>query len=128
MKKITLFIILIAIFVIRTNAEDGWYWQNPQPQGNALMNIHAFDSYRAIAVGGDGTIMKTDDQGIRWTIQYNVCGSASFLTAVLTGCPRIVARNVIYTRSFSSIRTSGWRSGAMERSSEPLTAETIGNR
>jgi photosystem II stability/assembly factor-like uncharacterized protein len=57
--------------------EDGWFWQNPNPQGNTLRDIFAFDQNTAIAVGETGTIMKTTDGGKRWDVQHYVCGTES---------------------------------------------------
>src|ERR1043166_6980553 len=46
----------------------GWFWQNPRPQGNNLYGVFMLDPLRAVAVGGGGTILKTDDEGIHWTL------------------------------------------------------------
>lgn len=45
---------------------SGWFWGNPLPQGNDL-NAVAFAGARGYAVGGDGTVLRSDDGGATWT-------------------------------------------------------------
>lgn len=44
---------------------SGWYWGNPQPQGNSLSAIDV-DGARGYAVGQLGTVLRTDDGGATW--------------------------------------------------------------
>jgi len=39
-------------------AQSGWYWQNPLPQGNPLV-----DANTGTAVGNFGTILRTNNGG-----------------------------------------------------------------
>jgi photosystem II stability/assembly factor-like uncharacterized protein len=80
--KLFIFLSFIFLFLNSTFSADGWIWQNPKPQGNTLSDIHAFDHSNAIAVGGAGTVMKTTNGGVDWTIVSNVCGVSSFLTGL----------------------------------------------
>ena len=50
-------------------AQSGWVWQNPLPQGNTLNAVAELDSQTAIAVGDGGTMLRTTDAGLTWTVQ-----------------------------------------------------------
>ena len=65
MKK---FFFLLCFSFISVFAFSQWYWQNPLPQGNELDAIYFTDSNTGYAVGVPGTIIKTTDGGITWTI------------------------------------------------------------
>ncbi len=67
MKKVELITILILLAIGCSFA--GWEWQNPKPQGNALRDVHVFDSNHVIAVGNCGTVIRTSDGGYNWDIQ-----------------------------------------------------------
>src|ERR1043166_5195450 len=47
---------------------EGWFWQNPLPQGNDLFNVAAIDGQHALAIGASGTILQTTDAGTTWNI------------------------------------------------------------
>ena len=48
----------------------GWQWQNPKPQGNPIHAIRfAADKKHGLAVGADGSILRTDDGGYDWEVQ-----------------------------------------------------------
>jgi len=51
-----------------------WFWQNPLPQGNDLTSVKFISSDVGWAVGYGGTIIKTTNGGIKWTIQSNQTG------------------------------------------------------
>jgi Photosynthesis system II assembly factor YCF48/Secretion system C-terminal sorting domain len=57
-----LFIILYSLTIY----SQGWFLQNPLPQGNNLYDLHIFDSNTTITVGRYGTILKTIDSGMSW--------------------------------------------------------------
>ena len=60
----------ITSFATSTSvAQSGWFWQNPFPQGNDLFAAVALDPSTVVAVGGFGTILRTDDGGDTWTLQ-----------------------------------------------------------
>lgn len=49
-----------------TTGHSGWFWGNPQPQGNALRVI-GFAGARGFAAGDFGTLLRTEDRGRSWT-------------------------------------------------------------
>jgi photosystem II stability/assembly factor-like uncharacterized protein len=58
----------ILLFFIPVIAFPQWYWQNPLPQGNLLSSVFFTDSNNGYAVGTVGTIIKTTDGGVTWSI------------------------------------------------------------
>ena len=66
-----LLLLFVAFFLLQptTFAQEGWFWQNPLPQGNNLQDIYVFDENTAIAVGNVGTVIKTTDGGTNWNSQ-----------------------------------------------------------
>ena len=48
------------------NAQEGWFWQNPLPQGNPLLSVSFIDSETGCVVGNNGTFLKTIDGGSNW--------------------------------------------------------------
>ena len=60
---------LFIFFYASTIYSQGWFWQNPLPQGQDLYDVHIFDSCTAIAVGAIGTVIKTTDGGTSWNSQ-----------------------------------------------------------
>ena len=64
------------------NAQDGWFWQYPKPQGNDLNDIFIFNDEAAIAVGNLGTVIKTTDGGIHWDVQHHAGGISDDLSRV----------------------------------------------
>ena len=78
MKKILL--LLLALCTTELYAQQGWYWQNPLPQGNYLYEVSGFDANIVIAVGASGTVIKSTDGGTNWTA--TVAGSSHTLYGV----------------------------------------------
>ena len=50
-------------------AQSGWFWQNPVPQGNNLHHVQFIDAMLGIGVGDVGTILRTTNGGDSWIIQ-----------------------------------------------------------
>ena len=48
-----------------SSGHSGWFWGSPQPQGNSLTDLE-FAGSRGYAVGGFGTILRTDNGGDTW--------------------------------------------------------------
>ena len=74
--KIMLIIFILTInanLLSQTSTENSWQWQYPKPQGNTLYDIHVFNKDTAIAVGDYGTIIKTTDGGMNWSVKYKLC-------------------------------------------------------
>ena len=67
------FIIVLSLLLISIpiNAQQGWFWQNPLPQGNTLRDVHIFNTDVAIAIGYNGIILKTINGGTDWSIKYS---------------------------------------------------------
>jgi len=75
------FTLAIILFLSTVSlAQDGWFFQNPYPQGNTLYDVFIFDENTAIAVGNEGTIIKTTDDGANWRFQLS--GNARNLQSV----------------------------------------------
>ena len=52
-----------------TRGPSAWFWQNPLPQGNALLAVSFTDATTGTAVGVSGTIVRTTDGGTTWITQ-----------------------------------------------------------
>ena len=70
--------LLVFIFCMTVSAQ--WFWQNPLPQGNRLRSVCFVDSQTGLAVGGNGTILKTTDGGDNWSSQNS--GTTEVLMSV----------------------------------------------
>jgi len=70
MKKLILTISITLLFYLTIFSQDGWYWQNPYPQGNTLHSISFVSTVadRGWAVGELGTAIYTNDGGLTWEI------------------------------------------------------------
>ena len=62
-KNLSMFFIAFLLLQFNTLAQQGWFWQNPLPQGKHLSDIYVFDENKAIAVGGAGTVLVDDEIG-----------------------------------------------------------------
>jgi photosystem II stability/assembly factor-like uncharacterized protein len=82
----TLFFLLLASRicfaqpVALSASQDGWFWQNPLPQGNTLNSVKFISASVGWAVGDYGTILRTTDGGITWTLQIR--GTTNNLSGV----------------------------------------------
>ncbi|MFT4876747.1 MAG: photosystem II stability/assembly factor-like uncharacterized protein, partial [Bacteroidia bacterium] len=65
LRNLLLFTTLISIEGL---AQD-WQWLNPTPNGNVLNAIKYFDSTTAFAIGENGTILKSTNEGFDWVTQ-----------------------------------------------------------
>lgn len=76
---------LLAILGLRSpdvSAQTGWYWQNPLPQGNDLFGVSAISPSVVVAVGANGTIIRTPDGGSTWTVRHRVGDVSTSLKSV----------------------------------------------
>jgi photosystem II stability/assembly factor-like uncharacterized protein len=66
------FYLILAVLLIinNTNGQD-WKWKNPLPTGNLLNYVKFIDSSTAIAIGNQGTILKSTDNGLNWNVQIS---------------------------------------------------------
>lgn len=70
-RAVSLAVLLALVMPASASAEvrvgtSGWFWSDPLPQGNDLSDLD-FVGQRGYAVGGGGTILRTDDGGLSWT-------------------------------------------------------------
>ncbi len=63
--------LLLAVISLLAPAvfSQGWYWQNPLPQGNAIYDLQVIDAATVVAVGDLGVILRTQDGGNTWKLQ-----------------------------------------------------------
>jgi len=54
-------------------AQD-WHWQNPLPQGNTLNDVEFLDANTIVAVGDNGTVVRSSDAGANWSVQHSLGG------------------------------------------------------
>ena len=67
-------------------SQQGWAWQNPLPQGNAIHAVRfAADKLSGWAVGAGGVILRTRDGGFRWDEQHSGTASTLYASTSKTG-------------------------------------------
>jgi photosystem II stability/assembly factor-like uncharacterized protein len=77
---------------------SGWFWGNPQPQGESLNGID-FAGSRGYAAGDFGTLLRTDDAGATWE------GLPTGITAPLVNV-RVVDANTVVIGGDCALRRS----------------------
>jgi len=77
---------------------SGWFWGDPQPQGNTLNGID-FGGSRGYAAGDFGTLLRTDDRGETWE------GLPTGITAPLAGV-RVIDANTVVIGGACALRRS----------------------
>jgi len=82
MKKYLNAVVLILAITTTVMGQEFWYWQNPIPQGNKLNDVWMFNSQVILAVGDVGTIIKTTNGGIDWSVTHYNGGITSDLYRV----------------------------------------------
>ncbi len=82
MKKYSITLVLSFIVATIAIGQEYWYWQSPLPQGNELNDLWMFNSNVILAVGDVGTIIKTTDGGINWSVTHYSGGITSDLNTV----------------------------------------------
>ena len=78
--KVLVMAVLFSCSFIAFSQQSDWIWQNPIPQGNYLWDLQLIDANTLFATGQGGTIMKSIDGGVNWTI-YNT-GNTKLLRRV----------------------------------------------
>lgn len=80
-SKVFLLSVLFFFIAPQVQAQCGqnWEWQYPLPQGNWFYGVENVDRDTAIAVGTNGTIMRTQDAGGSWEIVHCAAGTQKHL-------------------------------------------------
>src|SRR5947207_15434409 len=66
LRNSILFVWATGIGLADVGANSGWTFQSPQPTGNTLRSVAALNGNTMIAVGEQGSILRTTDAGITW--------------------------------------------------------------
>src|SRR5438270_707987 len=66
LRNSILYVWATGIGLAQVAADSGWTFQNPQPTGNALRAVAAPDVKTMVAVGAQGSILRTTDRGVAW--------------------------------------------------------------
>ena len=148
MKYIIKLLFVFIVFVsISAHAQEGWFWQNPLPQGNSLTDVFVIDQNTAIAVGWSGTIIKTTDGGLNWISQssgttndlYSVhfvddntgwtVGSNGIILKTTNGGANWISQNSGTSAPLKSVyfinAYTGWIVGGFDGFSEGIILKTI---
>ena len=73
MKKLFKVISYFALVLVNVNllsSQPTWVWQNPYPNAHSIRANYFFDANTGYVSGDYGSIMKTTDGGINWTVYY----------------------------------------------------------
>ena len=72
MKNIFLLFIAILFLQFTSLAQQGWFWQNPLPQGNPLYGVSFTDANNGTAVGWDGAILRKTNGGVSFVEEKDI--------------------------------------------------------
>ncbi|GEM_PF-826611 len=72
--------LLLIVGSLGTRAQSGWVVQSPLPTPISLSDVHYASANTYFAVGWEGVILKTTDDGTTWTIQSR--GTTRWLSSV----------------------------------------------
>ena len=64
--RMRILFLLLGTALLPLQAQVGWIWQNPLPQGNTLNAIQRAGGSRFFAAGKFGAIIRSDDEGLTW--------------------------------------------------------------
>ncbi|HEY6172632.1 MAG TPA: YCF48-related protein [Candidatus Kapabacteria bacterium] len=83
-KAIALVCVLLAVnsFAQQFTPVAYWEFQHPEPQGNNLRDVKMIDSLTYVAVGDQGTVVRTFDDGVSWKVTTKLLGSTANLVSV----------------------------------------------
>jgi len=68
MKNTKILLLVLFLFApeLYSQVQSGWYWVNPQPQGHNLTSVIYLNTNTLIAVGWNGTILRSTNGGQYW--------------------------------------------------------------
>jgi len=72
---VLLFTIVLYQNILNSQINQQWKWIHPMPQGNTLNWVKAFSPADWMAIGNNGTFIKTSNAGISWDVYTNAGGS-----------------------------------------------------
>ncbi len=64
---LSLLVLPASAFALTSTGDGGWQWLDPQPQGNNLEAVVAFDALHAVTGGDNGALLTTSDGGASWS-------------------------------------------------------------
>jgi photosystem II stability/assembly factor-like uncharacterized protein len=70
MKKIYILSLLLILTSHNIFSQSGWFWLNPQPQGNDIREIQALSNNIVVGVTSGGTFIKSSNGGVNWIVRY----------------------------------------------------------
>jgi photosystem II stability/assembly factor-like uncharacterized protein len=62
-------LLVIILAATALSQQNPWEWQAPLPRGNSLFDVIALPSGLAVAVGEFGTILRSTDTGLTWSVE-----------------------------------------------------------
>ena len=78
MKFNRLILLILILFLVNkigfAQSQGEWVWQNPKPQGNRLTVMHVFGDGEILAVGANGTTMRSFNNGEDWEVKHYTLG------------------------------------------------------
>ena len=95
MKKIIFSFAVIILYSLTALAQEGWFWQNPLPQGNDLNDVWVLNQDIIFAVGDKGTLLKSTNAGEAWEVTHELNNISEdivdiqFITNKKDGCWQI---------------------------------------
>ncbi len=67
MKSKFIIVLFFLLLNLPLSAQEGWFWQNPLPQGNDLNEVCFVNENIGYVIGENNTYMKTIDGGDTWS-------------------------------------------------------------
>jgi photosystem II stability/assembly factor-like uncharacterized protein len=110
-KALVIVCVLLAVtsFAQQFTPVAYWEFQHPEPQGNSLRSVKMIDSLTYVAVGDQGTVVRTFDDGVSWKVTTKLLGFTGNLLSVDFGTASTgaaVGNNNIY---FTNDTGNTWR-------------------
>ena len=69
-----MFLVLLTLIPFTSFSQQGWFWQNPLPQGNDLKDVWVLNENTIFAVGDRGTLLRSTNAGVDWEITHKLSG------------------------------------------------------
>ena len=84
---ITSVLVVMCLFSGISYSQDkqDWKFMHPTPHSNNLRKIRMIDETNWVAVGGNGTFMRTSNSGVNWYYHF-FAGKVTATSLATTGC------------------------------------------